>query len=425
MKKYFLLTGLCYLFCTNGQAQLNGSLTKTKNKMGNTSQTAFVETGNTPIEKNNAAKNQAYPDNYEYWDNNTFSEIREFEFKPTSFNPLKKLRKKGEKGTFHFAKDYPELAAYTKPYNNNVTIRFAPQPFGSGGTAQNNFTSKDHIYARLQSNGGSIKDAFKTGDGNIEMKVSIVVYDDSKDAIRQYDEKVWNLYLRPAETEANFVDFDILPMPSKTIPHTTGNDFFYYSPFYKVNDEEYLPNSGNYRIGVELSLPVKNEWGKEDPGNIIQCGGYFDYNFSVADMAVINKEKATVSANLKEAAKTAIVPLPQHWAAKSAAPAMGVSQEKIMSMYINSFTDKLKGWKVVKFYASPSAGGWQVEANSLGIPLYRFSKQWYSVFLKKEDGSKCCFQNFGLRQQYNGGGTYGAAFVDKEDFQYLDCAGMK
>jgi hypothetical protein len=413
MKEYFAFIGLYCVLSTDCPAQPGGLAKNNAADIGEQNNTVADDPVN------------AYPENYEYWDNNTYSEINEYEFKANSFNPLKKLRKKGEKGTFHFAKDYPELAQYTKPYNDNVKIMFALQPFGSGGKAQNNFTSKDHIYARVQNTGGSIKDAFKTGDGNIELKVSIVVYDDNKEVIRQYDEKVWNLYLRPAETKSSYVDFDILPLPSKLTFHSIGDEFFYYSPFYAVHSEEYLSASGNYRIGVELSLPVKNEWGKSDPGNIIQCGGYFDYAFSVADMAAIDKEKVMVSANLKNATKTAIVALPQHWAAKSSSPVMGFSQAKIMEMYINSFNDKLKGWKVIKFYAAPSSGGWQVEVNSLGIPLYRFSKQWYSVFLKSTDGNKCCFQNFGLRQQYNGGGTYGAAFADKEDFQYLDCAGMK
>jgi hypothetical protein len=80
---------------------------------------------------------------------------------------------------------------------------------------------------------------------------------------------------------------------------------------------------------------------------------------------------------------------------------------------------------VVKFHASPSNGGWTTVNNDYGIPIYRYSNQWYTVFVKFNNGKSCFFQGFGLRQQYNGGGTYGKVFCDINPYHMTDCGLMK
>ncbi len=104
---------------------------------------------------------------------------------------------------------------------------------------------------------------------------------------------------------------------------------------------------------------------------------------------------------------------------------MGFTQAQLISKYQNSFTDKMDAHTVVKFHASASNGGWTIVNNDFGIPVYRYSNQWYTIFIKYANGKTCYYQGFGLRQQYNGGGAYGQASIDKNEYHMADCGSMK
>ena len=54
---------------------------------------------------------------------------------------------------------------------------------------------------------------------------------------------------------------------------------------------------------MEVYIRVKDDWGKEDWKNKVQCGRYFDYNFSPADVATIKKEMVVILENMKTAIK--------------------------------------------------------------------------------------------------------------------------
>ena len=125
------------------------------------------------------------------------------------------------------------------------------------------------------------------------------------------------------------------------------------------------------------------------------------------------------------AAATAVQELPKEWANKSAALVMGFTQAQLVSMYLNSFTNKMDAHTVLKFHASSSNGGYTVVNNDYGIPIYRYSNQWYTIFIKYANGKTCFYQGFGLRQQYNGGGTYGKPMIDKNEYHMVDCEKMK
>jgi hypothetical protein len=69
---------------------------------------------------------------------------------------------------------------------------------------------------------------------------------------------------------------------------------------------------------------------------------------------------------------------------------------------------------------------WTVENNEFGIPRYRYTNQWFFMFVKNTRENACFFQGFGLRQNYSGGGTFGPAFIDKnEAITWFQCEKMK
>lgn len=89
---------------------------------------------------------------------------------------------------------------------------------------------------------------------------------------------------------------------------------------------------------------------------------------------------------------------------------MGYTQAQLVAMFENSFASKLDPHTVVN--------------NDYGIPVYGYSNQWYTVFIKFANGKSCFSQGFGLRQQYNGGGTFGKVFCDINPYHMTDCGQM-
>ena len=81
---------------------------------------------------------------------------------------------------------------------------------------------------------------------------------------------------------------------------------------------------------------------------------------------------------------------------------------------------------MLKVFAHESSGGWTIHKNDLGIPLYRYSNQFYTFFVKNTESNSCYFQRFSLRQEYNGGGTYAPTKGDiTYDVNFTECDKMK
>ncbi len=417
------------LVTANVNAQLNGLLKKAKNKSAEKmpATNGIIEEPD-QVSSNTQTSTNNNGNEYEYFLNGRWDgtlNINQIKNSGSLFDPLKIMREKNEKGTFHFAKDYAELVPYTKVYNSNVRISFSSEPFTTGEKLNNSFSSRNYIYARLENTAGSIKDAFKLGDGDDKLIVKIIVFNDKEDIVKEFETNIWFLYLKADEAKGKFIDFDIKPEPGKITTHSINDESFYYSPFFSIQSQQYFPVNGQYRIGVQVFSRVKDDWGKEDWYNIKQCGAHFDYNFSAADVSTINKEAAAISDNMKDAVRYALKPLPKQWTEKSSPLVMGFTQAQLIAMYEKSFSNKMDAHTTVKFHASPSAGGWTVVNNDYGIPKYRYSNQWHTIFIKYANGKTCFYQGFGLRQQYNGGGTYGPAFIDKNDYYMTDCELMK
>ena len=341
-----------------------------------------------------------------------------------SYSPFRHIRKKGETETMHFVKDYAELQPVSKTINDNtLKIEFYEVLPNSGiETFRNSFSSKNHIYLKITTK-IAIKDVFKLDEDKAEIQLRISIYDDVKQKITNSN---GNVYINLSKAQANLksLDIDILPHTMKNTAY--GNDEFYFSPFPNMHNQNTFTQNGKYKVAVFIFAPEKDDWGKTKSGDGIIYGNSFEYDFAAKDTEAIKSDQSAVYELLKNGIKFAKKELPKQWMLKSNAFTMGLTEQQIANLYVNSYSGGAKILKVVKVYAHQSGGGWTIQKNDLGIPEYRYSNQYYTLFVKNTETSECYFQDFSLRQEYNGGGTYAAIRGDiTYDTTFTDCSKMK
>lgn len=314
-------------------------------------------------------------------------------------------------------------------------ISFSNQPFSATATgSKTKFSSNEFIYGRLQLNSGTIKEALKINEKAANSKYYsfeyvVVVYRNKES--KYNNEQIWNsCLLRDADLDKNYLDFDVLPSPDKATTIISALSDFSAGkstgPLYAAIQPNVFYEDGIYKVDVIIRNPTKDGW-----GNLLEKGKWptfeadFDFEFNTNDVATLKKNKELASTKAANEIRNGITPLPKQWTEKTSAPAMGLTQAQLITLYENSFDSKLDPHTVVKFHSSSSNGGWTTVNNDYGIPIYRYSNQWYTIFVKYANGKACFFQGFGLRQQYMGGGTYGKTFLDKNDYRMADCGSMK
>ncbi len=437
MKKIIIAAFILFVATTNTNAQLGGLLKKAKDKVTTPSQTQASTSSAVPTQTNKpaiaentkAAINEKsettfylYDQQYGYRSGGSNYTVSQLIADKRMFSPYDHIRKSDEKGIFHFAKDYPELAPIMKPVDNNVSITFSTTPYSYGEkNVTKTFHSDNFIYAKISVANGTIKDALKIGD-NDEINFGFILYNDYKETI-ETKEQVITFAITPAQANSKSITVDILP-DAEMYKNGKQGDFWGGAMFAAMHTQYTLSKNGKYKIGFYVKNEKVDDWGKPIWGDNIIYTNFFDYEFDTKHAAGILKESDQLNDLRVSAIKNVITPLPKQWTEKTSAMAMGLTQAQLIAMYENSFDVKLDPHTVVKFHASSSNGGWTTQNNDYGIPIYRYSNQWYTIFVKYTTGV-CFFQGFGLRQQYNGGGTYGKAFIDNNEYHMTDCAGMK
>ncbi|MBK6380355.1 MAG: hypothetical protein IPF72_11835 [Chitinophagaceae bacterium] len=355
----------------------------------------------------------------------------------TQAKPCGILNKATETNTTQHAKNMDNKVTIKEPegyyidengisgYGDDLKIIFSSVPFNGGdGQMANSFTSASRIYAKLTATKGTLKDVLKIADNDDGIKIYLVLYNEAGEKIKRFVSIAETFALSVAQANSKSITLDILPDPA-IFNSGKQSDFWVGAAFAYGHNQYNFTQNGNYKVGLFVTNEKLDDWGKPIYGDDIVFANYFTYSFSAKDAINIVKESQTISDAKNNAVKNAITPLPKQWTEKSSNLVMGFTQAQLIKMYENSFADKMDAHTVVKFHASSSNGGWTVVNNDFGIPTYRYSNQWYTVFIKYANGKTCFYQGFGLRQQYNGGGTYGAAFIDKNDYYMTDCATMK
>jgi hypothetical protein len=396
---------ILFTTATKANAQLGGLLKKAKDKATEPSQikkTVAVENTKEAANEKTETTFHLYDQQYGYRSPSLHT-LASFIADKRMFDPYQHIRKSEDKGTFHFVKDYTALAIVTQPLNNDLSITFSNKTFTGGGeVVTNSFTSANGIYAKLTATKGTLKEALKIADNDDGIELQFVLYDDVEETIKEIGgfEK---FQLTPTQANGKSVTFDIIP----SVPNfAQGKQSDFWAGTFAYNHKEYVfKRNGNYKVGLFVKNEKVDDWGKSIYGDDIVFANFFDYNFSAKDAAGIVKEASEINDIKQNAVKNAITALPKQWTEKSSPLVMGFTQAQLITMYENSFTNKMDAHTVVKFHASASNGGWTTQNNEFGIPIYRYSNQWYTIFMKYANGKSCYYQGFGLRQQYMGAGT--------------------
>jgi hypothetical protein len=349
------------------------------------------------------------------------------ERKEKLLGPYTHIRKTGEQGCFHFAKDYSELQKITEPEIKNVTIIFSSEPFkGGNGTPAVQFnSSKSHIYACLKVDGSNIKEVLKLNGDNPKLTVDFYVYPADVDEFYNMRGQTI-LYLNKELVKKSSIDFDIMPRLTGITIYNDPTDryMFYISFFPQMHTKEYFLKSGNYRIGVKVSAPLTDEWGN-NTGKKAETMGFFDYAFEVKDAQAILDEGQMVRKSIQSGVKFTPKPMAKEWKMQSAAPVIsGYTAAKYNQLYTNYYKDV----KIIKTYLSQAAGAaWKViMSNDNVMPAYKYCTQTVFFFVKDASGN-CYYHPCDVRQNYTGGGTYGPmqlAVFDEEKV-YVNCEEMK
>ena len=423
-----------------GNAQFGNLLKKAKDKVTDkktveTTTTAAsnnqtTTNGNSNNNKFNTAKSDAsftlFDQNYGYRSASNDGTVAKFIEDKRMFSPYRHIRKYEEKGSFHFAKDYPELVPVMEQINNDLVISFSNSPFTStGANVANSFTAGQNIYGKITTAKGTIKDALKIADSDDGVKISFTLYDNEEETINSFSTGETFL-LTAAQANSKSVTFDIIPDLKN---YTTGKQSDFTAGTFAANHTQYIfKRNGNYKVGVYVKNEKVDDWSKPIYGKDIVFANFFDYTFSAKDAAKIKNDQSEINDLKNEMKKNAITELPEQWKQKTSALVMGLSQDKLLQMLLGA---DLKSLKLIKFFASSSNGGWTaIYDQGNVIPTYRKSNQYYTVFYKivnptNSNNGKCWFQTFGLRQQYMGGGTYGVATIDANDWHFAACEKMK
>ena len=285
---------------------------------------------------------------------------------------------------------------------------------GNNSDNKTTFQSNEFIYGRLLLKNGTVRDLLKdlfTDKDTPAAYVRLRINFKHEGGATNSD---YYVPLNDAELDKTYWDFDILPSPDQA--HTANIENIPITCVYSYLVGNYS-KEGENKFSIGVSVPTKDFRGKQnyDDKWLKFESNDFILNLTGSDFQTIkaNGEKLIndFAANTQRK-QIANQVLPKQWTEKTNPLLPIATDAQLRSMYLNRFTDKTI-LKIIKLHASvPSSVSWSIQTNDIGIPSYRYSNQWYTVFVKNTSTHECFFDSFGLRQNYSGGGTYGQTFLD-------------
>ena len=323
--------------------------------------------------------------------------------------------------TFVYAGKLPKTVVPGKIY-------FSNQPMlSSNAGSKNVFSSNEYIYARLELNGTTIKDAFRIkepGKGYpfLQCRVTII-----KASGYEYGGSGRNyLLIKDDEREKSSLSFDVMPEPSQATTlfsllddFSAGNGFV---PLYNTIIGEKLPE-GKYTVRVKLYVETQDGWGtyeSEEKWPTIE--EEFEFNFRNADIARVKNNSSQVSDIINENAFR-YDKLPPVFSNPGKLTDPNATAVKVAAILKRDLPNRT----ILKFVAEQYSGTqWHIAKDDFGLPLYKyFNPHIWMVY--KADG-KCYVGYITLRQVYSGGGTYGTlqvAWTSTKDDKGIDCVKVK
>jgi hypothetical protein len=446
MKKLIVSLGL-FLFVLQTNAQLGGLIKKAKDKASQQTPASDTkpETGSTQSNSQEestaaASKNERKPALkkdaevlFRIPDRNAYSStmgdgvtVQTLHNREVKFLPYDPVKKEGEAGSNHFAKDYPELVSLVidKNKSGNFIVEFSSTPFKNGtGTLSTKFSSsKPAIYAKVKTkNGQSLNDVFGFGGKGGEVEVYNTVYNNFSGQFPSGMLKT--LFLTPEKAKENYFLLDVLTdIDNAQIYQIREDEKSLYNPeFGYMHTQDVFPSSSNYLVRLLVRTAAKDEWGKKTD-NHLDAVGFFEYDLKVSDAVAITEKSKKFYEDLKVQLNNIPRPVPDFWTMKSSPLTMGFTQAQLIKMYLG---ENFSNNTVIKFIATNNSGWGRMEDVTTGVITGRSSRQEYYVFFKNKAKNKCWVGIFWLQQAYNGGGSYGQAYVKGGEDYYVKCEELK
>lgn len=357
-------------------------------------------------------------------------------------NKAKDAAKKTEKKAETTRTENTKATGATPRRTNQIgEIYFSDQPFPAGGgvpNAKEDFSSNEFIYARLVLKDGTVGSVLKpevderTKKKMVDFRMYQIKegYGSGGSFISEIGRN-FRVVINDSEMDKSYLDFDIFPSPeTATSLFSWGgnpNDGLLYAADMYLFLSKPDTKEGTHKIWTEFTIK-----GVDFRGNAVSSSDWkkitnsFNFTFRGADFAAIkanyDKLEKTFFNNYRKQ-KAVNEPLPAEWSAKSSPIIGGFTAASVNSLYTSSFTTSANILKVIKLYAAPPKGQtmWNIQNNQYGIPSYRYSSQYFTVFVRDSSNGVCYYQGFGLRQQYSGAGTYGKTIIDHGPSALLTC----
>ena len=207
------------------------------------------------------------------------------------------------------------FSAYKLPGITDIVkgkIYFSNKPFTtSNAGSKKSFTSSEYIYGRIELDGQSIKDAFKVWDPTDGYPYSYLLY--RVFVFHKGEEMGHNTLnvclLEQKDKNKTFLNFDVLPEPSKATTVMSGIERFdagiFAAPFYNLINGDNFKEDGEYRIVVKFYYESYDVWGKrEELEKWPKLEEEFTFMFSLKDVPTLKKNEAAadalVSGNFKK-----------------------------------------------------------------------------------------------------------------------------
>jgi hypothetical protein len=308
-------------------------------------------------------------------------------------------------------------------------IYFSNQPMlSSNAGSKTVFSSAEYIYARLELNGTTIKDAFKIkepGKGLPFLQCQVSLIKDGNEfggSGRNY------LLLKDDQRGSSSLSFDVLPEPSRaTTVFSLLDDFsagigFY--PLYNTIINERL-EEGKYTVKVKLYVETQDSWGNYQPEEkwpVIE--EEFEFNFRDEDVARVRSNNDQIVDIIRENAFR-YDKLPPVFSNPAVITDPKATNAKIAAILKRDLPDRT----ILKLAVEKTSGVlWHIATDDFNLPKYRyFNPDIYVAY--KMDG-KCYVGTVTLREVYSGGGTYGplqVAFTSasEQHDKGIDCEKVK
>ena len=309
-------------------------------------------------------------------------------------------------------------------------IEFSSQPFSSNAGTKTSFTSAEYVYARMELNSQTIREAFKLKEkeGNpayLQVLVNIL----KGGEIIHYGSNRQYILLPDEFKDSKTLYVDLMPEASKaTTLHSMVDDFragLGMNPLISLIRNGRHP-TGDYKIRLTLYYETYNAYGSlHDEDKWPALSGEFDYRLSEDDVEqMFNNDKKVTETIVENAFRYDRMPPVFSSPGKLTDP--NATQAKIAAILKRDLPKR----QILKWVAESYDGPyWHIAKDDYGLPRYKYFNP--HIWMAYKIDGKCYVGHVTLRQVYSGGGTYGplqVAFTSASGSlpdRGIDCAKVK